>query len=206
LTSYKLAITNLKIDQEIYRKISARDESGLALLYSNYSDSLYGIAYGVLQIHSFAEDAIQQSFLKIWNNIDQYDPAKATLFTWMARIVKNTAIDIRRLKSFQNERKSESLDVHVHNSKTSQIDTDAIDTKKIIAGLDEKYAFVLDHLYLKGYTQSELADEFDIPLGTIKTRVKKGIEILRSKLDSEKKFFLGFFSLTLIIILILILL
>lgn len=183
--------------------ISARNETGLSLLYSNYSDSLYGIAFRVLNRHSFAEDAIQQSFLKIWNNIDQYDPNKSTLFTWMVRIVKNTSIDIRRLKSFQNEEKSETLDVHVHTTERSHIDTDGIDTKAMIEGLDEKYAFVLEHLYLKGYTQRELSEEFDMPIGTIKTRVKKGIEILRSKLDKEKKFFLGFFTLTLFIILLL---
>ena len=193
----------MKIDQEIYQKIRARDEDGLSMLYTHYSDALYGIALRILHRDSFAEDAIQKSFLKIWNNIDKFDPEKSTLFTWMVRIVKNTAIDIRRLKSFQKEEKSETLDVHVHNTEQSHIDTDRIDAKDIIAGLDEKYAFVLEYLYLKGYTQSELSDEFDIPLGTIKTRVKKGIEILRTKLDKEKKFFIGFFSLTLLIILLL---
>lgn len=190
----------MKIDQEIYGFICARDERGLSLLYKNYSDSLYGIAARVLTRHSFAEDAIQQSFLKIWNNIDQYDPDKSTLFTWMARIVKNTSIDIRRLKSFQAEEKSETYDTTVHNSDSVFIDTDGIDTKRIIEGLDEKYAFVLEHLYLKGYSQSELSDEFDIPLGTIKTRVKKGIEILRSRLIKEKKFIIGIFFIVLIII------
>ena len=190
----------MKIAQEIYGFICARDERGLSLLYKNYSDSLYGIAARVLTRHSFAEDAIQQSFLKIWNNIDQYDPDKSTLFTWMARIVKNTSIDIRRLKSFQAEEKSETYDTTVHNSDSVFIDTDGIDTKRIIEGLDEKYAFVLEHLYLKGYSQSELSDEFDIPLGTIKTRVKKGIEILRSRLIKEKKFIIGIFFIVLIII------
>ncbi len=193
----------MSIDQDIYGKICARNEAGLTLLYKYYSDSLYGIAYRILNKKAFAEDAIQQSFLKIWNNIDQYDPNKSTLFTWMVRIVKNTSIDIRRLKSFQKEEKSETLDVHVHNTKQSHIDTDSIDVTNMIEGLDEKYAFVLEYLYLRGYTQSELADEFDMPLGTIKTRVKKGIEILRTKLGKEKKLFLGSFTLTLIIILLL---
>lgn len=193
----------LRLDQDIYSKLCARDESGLRLLYSNYSDALYGMAYRILGSRSFAEDALQQSFLKIWNNIEQYDPERSTLFTWMARIVKNTSIDIKRLKSFQNEQRSETIDANVHTRGSSETDTSHIDAVNMIDGLDEKYAFVIEYLYLRGYTQKELSDEFDIPIGTIKTRVKKGIEILRSKLDKEKKLFLGSFTLSLIIILLL---
>lgn len=181
----------MKIDQDIYTRLRSRDETGLSLLYDNYSESLYGIALRVLRNEAFAEDSIQKSFLKIWNNIDQYDESRSTFFTWMAQIVKNTAIDIRRLKSFQKEEKSESFDIAVHKTENTTIETDAMDVAKMVEGLDEKYAFVLEYLYLRGYTQSELADEFDIPIGTIKTRVKKGIQILRDRFNNEEKFFLG---------------
>lgn len=176
----------MRLDLDIHKRLLARDESGISLLYENYADALYGMAYRVLNNEAFAEDAIQQSFLKIWNNVAQYDESKSTLFTWMAQIVRNTAIDIRRLKSFEKEEKSISFDTTVHNTETDTQNTERIDTTRLIEGLDEKYAFVLEHLYLKGYSQSELSKEFDIPLGTIKTRVKKGIEILREKLADEK--------------------
>ena len=193
-------VLKMNIDTEIYNLLKARNEKGLSMLYKNYSSSLFGISFRILNNNAFAEDAIQKSFLKIWNNIEQYDSGKSTLFTWMAKIVRNTSIDIRRLKSFQVEEKSETLNPKMHDSKKSYIDTNKIDTSSILSGLDEKYAFVIEHLYLKGYSQSELAEEFDIPLGTIKTRVKKGITILRSKLDKEKKFMLGIFLITLLII------
>lgn len=181
----------MKIDQDIYTRLRSRDETGLSLLYDNYSESLYGIALRVLRNEAFAEDSIQKSFLKIWNNIDQYDESRSTFFTWMAQIVKNTAIDIRRLKSFQKEEKSESFDIAVHKTENTTIETDAMDVAKMVEGLDEKYAFVLEYLYLRGYSQRELADEFDMPIGTIKTRVKKGIQILRDRFSKEEKFFLG---------------
>jgi len=178
-----------------------RDEAGLTLLYKHYSAALYGISARVLNNNAFAEDALQKSFLKIWNNIEQYDSSKATFFTWMASIVRNTSIDIKRLKSFQIENESETLDATVHNAESTFINTDKIDTKDIIDGLDEKYAIVLEYLYLRGYSQSELAEELNIPLGTIKTRVKKGINILREKLDKEKGLFIGVFFVILLIIL-----
>lgn len=176
----------MKIEQEIYSKILSRDEAGLGLLYDNYIDAFYGMAFRILKDSSFAEDAVQQSFLKIWNSIDQYDSTKSTLFTWMARIVKNTAIDTARLVSYQNEKKSESLDVNVHNVGSQNINEASIDALRMIAGLEEKYALVLDYLYLRGYTQRELSVSLDIPIGTIKTRVKKGLAILRTKYDVGK--------------------
>jgi len=192
----------LRLDQEIVQKLRKREQSGLTLLYDNYLNSLNGIAFKILQSTPHSEDAIQRVFLKVWNSINQFDENKSTLFTWMAQITRNTAIDIKRLKSFEKEQKSDSLDPNVHDLGSSSINTDKMDVKKIIDGIDEKYAFVLEHLYLKGYSQSELSDEFDIPLGTIKTRVKKAIEILRTKLKDEKKFIIGFFAIILLLLII----
>lgn len=175
----------MKIDQEIYNKLISRDESGLTLLYDNYINALFGMAFRILQNEAHAEDAIQKSFLKIWNNIDQYNSSKSTLFTWMARIVKNTAIDTSRLVSFQKENKSESFDIDVHKVGSQEIDESRIDALNMIDGLEDKYAIVLDYLYLRGYTQKELSEELDMPIGTIKTRVKKAIEILRDKYKGD---------------------
>lgn len=176
----------MNLEKEIYNKLMARDESGLSLLYENYVDALYGMAYRILNHEAHAEDAIQKSFLKIWNSIGQYDSEKSTLFTWMATIVKNTSIDMTRLVSFQKEKKSETFDINVHKAGTDQIDESKMDTLTIIDGLDSKYAIILDYLYLRGYSQRELSDELGIPIGTIKTRVKKAIDILRKKYATDK--------------------
>lgn len=158
------------------------------------------MAFRILNSEPFAEDALQQSFMKIWKNIDSYDSSKSTLFTWMAKIVKNTSIDIARLKSFQKETKTESIDPTVHKTGNDFIDTDKMDVKSLLDGIDEKYSIVLDHLYLKGYSQSELSKKLDLPLGTIKTRSKKGIDLLREKLKKENKLFFGSVILLIIIV------
>lgn len=181
----------MTINQEIISKIKGRQEDGLRLLYANYSDVLFGMAFRILNSEPFAEDALQQSFMKIWSSIDSFDSKKSTLFTWMAKIVKNTAIDISRLKSFQKETKTETIDPIVHKTDTEYIDTDKIDVKSLLDGIDEKYSIVLDYLYLQGYSQSELSKKLDLPLGTIKTRSKKAIDLLREKLKKENKLFFG---------------
>lgn len=181
----------MSVNKDIIAKLKARQEDGLRLLYSNYADVLFGVAFRILNNEAIAEDALQQSFLKIWNGIDSYDSSKSTLFTWMAKIVKNTSIDISRLKSFQKEAKTETIDPLVHNTEHEKIDTDKIDVKSLLDGMDEKYSIILDHLYLKGYSQSELSKKLNLPLGTIKTRSKKAIDLLREKLKKENKLFFG---------------
>lgn len=175
----------MELPQKIITHLKNREEVGLTLLYDHYSPALYGIAFRILGRKSFAEDALQQTFLKIWNDIDTYDADKASLFTWMYRIVRNTSIDIKRLKSFEKESKTETIDVSVHNLGASYVDSNSIDVDTVMDGLEDKYKFVIDHLYLKGYSQSELSDEYNIPLGTIKTRVRQAIKILRDKFGNE---------------------
>ncbi len=193
-------------DNEIIQLIKLKDEQGLRLLYKHYSNSLFGISFRVLNNEAFAEDALQQSFLKIWNNIDQYDSDKSILFTWMSNIVRNTAIDIKRLKSFAKESKTISIEPNVYKGEAISDDHSKIDIDYLLSKVDEKYSVILEHLYLKGYSQSELAEKLDLPIGTIKTRVKKAIDLLRDHLRGEKKTFFGMFFLgTFINILILLL-
>lgn len=179
--------------QEIINLIKQQDEKGLRLLYKHYSDALFGIAFRVLQHEAFAEDALQKSYLKIWNSIHQYDADKSILFTWMSNIVRNTAIDIKRLKSFEKESKTDTIDANVYKSGSTETENSKLDVDYLLTKVEEKYAIVLDHLYLKGYSQSELAEKLDLPLGTIKTRVKKAIDLLRDHLSNEKSLFAGFF-------------
>lgn len=193
----------MNLNEQIVSLIKARDEKGLSLLYNNYSDTLYGIAIRVLKNESFAEDCIQKSLLKIWNAIDKYDASKSTLFTWMAQVVKNTALDTRRLKSFQKEEKTETIVPSVYSERVNNQELGGMDVEKLLGSLDPKYSEVLYFLYMEGYSQSELSEKLEIPLGTIKTRSKKAIDLLREKLNSEKNLFLGVFSIVLIIIILL---
>ncbi|WP_235296152.1 RNA polymerase sigma factor [Portibacter marinus] len=193
----------MSVTKQIVELIKSKNEKGLELLYDNYSRALYGIAYRVLNNQEYAEEALQNSYLKVWKNINQYDEQKATLYTWMAQIVRYSSLDIRRLKSFERQEKTESLEPRVHKGKSVTITSaDSIDAKKLLQGLEEKYSIVLEYLYLKGYTQQEMSDELDIPIGTIKTRLRKAISIIRTNLKDEKKLFMGVLFLLVILIIV----
>lgn len=160
-------------------------------MYDLYSDALYAIILRTVSDEGYAEDVLQQTFVRIWNAIDQYDEGKGALFTWMSTIARNLALDLRRLKSFEVRSKTDDLQKVVYSNNTT-FETDsgaAIDAAKLMAGIEEKYRIMLQMMYLEGYTQSEVAEKLDVPLGTVKTRAKKAIDILRNALQGEKALF-----------------
>jgi RNA polymerase sigma-70 factor (ECF subfamily) len=129
--------------------------------------------------------------LKIWTGIGSFDPSKASFFTWMSVIARNTALDQKRLKTFQDRQKTISTDEIVYRPMTGTPEGAGIDAATLLGKLDSGYRIVLEYAYLKGYTQQEIADTLDIPLGTVKTRIRAAIGQLREELKGEKNYFLG---------------
>jgi RNA polymerase sigma-70 factor (ECF subfamily) len=122
-------------------------------------------------------------FLKIWDKIESYDPAKGKLFTWMLNLARNQAIDKTRSKEISKEGKTRGIDNLVNRidkREFAEQGVDSIGVRDILKGLPEEQKFVMENLYFKGYSQSELSDEFNIPLGTVKTRTRLALKQLRS--------------------------
>lgn len=86
---------------ELVRLLKVKDERGLAYLFDHYAAALNGIIFRIVLSDKLAEEILQQTFLKIWDKIDSYDADKSTLFTWMSRIARNSAIDAKRLKNMK---------------------------------------------------------------------------------------------------------
>ncbi len=163
-----------------------KDQSALDYLYDHYSGALYGVVFRILKNEAIAEEVLQDVFLKVWEKIESYDSAKGKLFTWMMNIARNQAIDKTRSKESSKGRKTDDIDYLVNKidiQEHSQLPIDAIGLKEVLLKLSEDQQFIVNQLYLKGYTQSEVADEFNIPLGTVKTRLRLAMIELRSILD-----------------------
>jgi len=171
------------IEQKIITYLSQGNKKALNLLYEHYSASLYGVILKVTKNEELAEDALQETFIKVWKNAAKYDASKAKLFTWLYRIARNTAID--KLRSFNNrfykEVQIDKSDVYV--LPTVNINQDVMDLKKHLNILDEKYQVVIKALYFEGLTQQEASEELAIPLGTVKSRLKIGLRELRKIYD-----------------------
>ncbi len=148
--------------------------------------------YRILNSDDVAEEVLQDTFLRIWDRIGSYDSGKGRLFTWMLNVARNLAIDKTRSKEISKVRKTDDIDDLVNKidrKQQTEQNVDIIGLKEVLGRLSEDQKFVVEHLYLKGYTQSELADEFNIPLGTVKTRLRLALIELRLILEvkSEKE-------------------
>lgn len=157
-------------------------------LYDHYSGALYGVVLRVIKNEDIAQEVLQDAFFKIWEKIENYDPSKGRLFTWMLNVTRNLAIDKTRSKEMGKGRKTDDIDLLVNridNKEHSELHVEAIGLKEVLDRLPEDQKFVVEHLYLKGFTQSELAEEFNIPLGTVKTRTRLALIELRAILKID---------------------
>lgn len=167
------------LEKHIVELLQERNEKAISLLYEHYGDTLYGVAHKVVRNEELAQDVVQESFVKIWKKSDTYDSSKAKLFTWLFRITRNTAID--KLRSVKTKTDKEiQIDVSdVYNLGVDSIKPEFMDVRENLEKIEDKYQIVLDALFFQGMTQQEASDELDIPLGTIKSRLKIGLRELR---------------------------
>jgi len=152
-------------------------------LYRQYSAVLYGVVLKVIGDEHTAQDVLQETFVKIWNNIGQYDAAKGRIYTWMMNIARNAAIDKLRSRGEIMKGKIQTGDDVVNNvaqrgMRTEQV-TDGIGLRKVVAGLRPEYEVIVDLAYFKGFTLDEISRTLNIPLGTVKTRMRAAMQQLR---------------------------
>ncbi|MCI0750407.1 MAG: sigma-70 family RNA polymerase sigma factor [Flammeovirgaceae bacterium] len=175
-------------EQDLVKGLLARDKSFFSYLYDHYSGALYGVILRILKNEDVAEEVLQDVFLKIWDRIESYDAEKGKLFTWMVNITRNQAIDKTRSKEFGKGKKTGTIEnsVHAINTKESvETSIEGIGVKELLIKLPEEQRFVIEQHYLNGYTQSEIAKEFNLPLGTVKTRMRMAMQELRSLIGNE---------------------
>lgn len=172
-------------EQELVMLLKQRQQSAFSYLYDNYSSALYTIVFNVVNDETIAADTLQEVFVKIWKQIETYDDSKGRLFTWMLNIARNAAIDTIRSKSFQNSKQNNELtENNFAAAGTVQTNTDSIGLKKIVYTLKEEYRTLIELSYFQGYTQDEISKMLDIPLGTVKTRMRTALTQLRQQIKA----------------------
>jgi RNA polymerase sigma-70 factor (ECF subfamily) len=183
--NYMQKSKNNYTEEELVALLKRKDANAYSLLYDNYSAALFGVISRVVSAEEIAEDILQDVFIKIWKNIENYDASKGRLFTWMLNIARNASIDYSRSKQFKMGTKIQGMDTSVYevNKKSStHSNTDFIGVKEEVAKLKEEHRILIDMIYFAGYTQEDTAKELNIPLGTVKTRVRAAIIKLRETL------------------------
>lgn len=177
-------------------RIKTRDASGLSELYDQYNRLLFGLILSVLKKREEAEDILQEVFVSIWEKADKFDLERGTVYTWIVTLARNKSIDRLRSKVYKEQKKqSTSLNdedvFHPLYSDESDPLENAILTeraRKVHSALNqisEKQRKILHMAYFSGMSQTEISEEFDIPLGTVKTRMRDGMIKLRELLAKD---------------------
>lgn len=181
------------LDLAAIQRMAGGDGTALADLYDRHGRSVYGLAARILGDPAEAEDLTQDVFTLAWKNAARYDPARGAVAAWLLVTTRTRAIDRIRARRSRPQggtdddgRKmanipdgSPSVDVIVATSQ------DAARVRVALADLPVDQRDALEQAYFQGLSHSEIADRTGIPLGTIKTRIRSGLQRLREAMASE---------------------
>lgn len=168
--------------------LTSGNQQIFAVLYDNYSRALYGIIKKVIDNDTIAEDLLQETFIKIWNNRYSYDFSKGRLFTWMVSIARNSSIDYLRSKQNKFEEKvnkGENALTEINKIRSVEIPIDQIGLKNVFSTLSQDHRTLINLAYFEGYTQAEISQKLDLPLGTIKTKIRTALTTLRNEMKQS---------------------
>ena len=184
---YMPSLANQDNQDVLLQLLRKKDEAGMRYLFDHYGGALNNIISRIVTEPEVAQEVLQDVLMRIWENIDKYEVDKSRLFTWMARIARNAAIDRVRSKAYRKSGKTDQLDVVVvnRNNLSETMNVEHIGLAKLLNNLDANYRSIIDLLYFKDYTQAETAEALDLPLGTVKTRSRRALQQLRQVLKHE---------------------
>lgn len=175
-------------ESDLVHDLKRGEQPAFNYLYENYSGTLYKVIYQIVPSHVEAEDILQKVFVNIWTKIAGYEQSKGRLFTWILNIARNASIDTLRSREYQYHKRVVNYDpdeIRSMPGRTYQLSIDGIGLYRYVSQLKPQHRQLIEMVYLKGYTQPEVAVLQETPLSTIKTRVKSALSQLRAIIGSD---------------------
>jgi RNA polymerase sigma-70 factor, ECF subfamily len=179
-------------DEQLVARVAGGDSSALEQLYDRYVRQCFGLAIRLVGETSLAEEIVQEVFLKLWSRPDRYSAQRGNFGSWLLSVVHHRCIDELRRRS----RTEVALDDPLTGSLLDTAPDPAMDpgdqvtlieqrreVRRALASIQPNYRQILEMAYFGGLSQSEIAAKLGQPLGTVKTRMRSGLQQLRSLLD-----------------------
>jgi RNA polymerase sigma-70 factor (ECF subfamily) len=173
-------------EQRLARRLARREEAALADAYAHYGRATFGFLLKALRDRATAEDVQQQVFLEVWQRAPQFDPARGSLFAWVMMIARSRAIDQlrRRIPVPQDPTDSAALETPVEPRVDELVEHWHMTA--LLRRLPHEEAALLRRRFYDGLSQSEIASETGVPLGTVKMRMVNGLRRLRAMMELEQ--------------------
>jgi RNA polymerase sigma-70 factor (ECF subfamily) len=183
-------------DEALVALLGRREVRALEVLYDRYGDYVYSVSLRVVGDAQLAEDVAQEVFLRLWRRPDLFDAKRGRFVTWLLSIARNRAIDERRSRGrrFRHETPpgvaSEELLANVpadDPGDSAVLSDDRVVVQRALSSLPPEQRLAIELAYFGGYTQQEIAAGLHQPLGTVKTRIRLGLQKLRTVLIDQRE-------------------
>ena len=188
---YTMADLRDLADEDLMHLVSGSDARAFEVLYERHAGVAFSLAYRMVGRRSAAEDVVQEAFLNLWRSGARYERSRGSVRTWLLGIVHHRAIDALRRATVHDKRRTgdediaerleapERTDVEVARREEAHTVRAAMDT------LPAEQSQVIELAYFGGFTHSEIAEMLDAPIGTVKGRMRLGLEKLRTALAAR---------------------
>lgn len=180
-------------DEDLMALAQRDDLEAFELLYERHKRVAYSLARRIVGGGGNADDVVQETFISVWRSIERYDAKKASVRTWLMRIVHRRAIDNLRSQTVHSKRRADGEDLldDVVSSDPSP-DSQALqqelsdNVRGVLVELPSEQRAVIELAYFNGFTHSEIAEILDEPVGTVKGRMRLGLEKMRGALEMQE--------------------
>jgi len=172
----------------LLERIARQDEAALKALYDQCASKLYGLALRVVTQREWAEDVLQEAFLTIWRSAGDYRASLSPPMAWLGLIVRSRGLDMRRRRAADRAHLTQELDDVLSDTlegdapnpmDTAQASEQAWALHQCLGQLENKQREVVSLAYVRDLSHSELAKQLQLPLGTVKTWIRRGLDQLR---------------------------
>jgi RNA polymerase sigma-70 factor (ECF subfamily) len=176
-------------DEELMPWIAKKDPEAFEVFYDRHGGAAYSLAYRILGDRTGAEDCIQEAFISIWRSGARFDRTRGSVRSWTLSIVRNRAIDALRSKAgkapkltFDDDAILEARPAEEHTEAEVLAQETADEIRGALLQLPGEQSKVIELAYFGGFSQSEIAGMLNVPLGTVKGRMRLGLEKIRGEL------------------------
>jgi RNA polymerase sigma-70 factor (ECF subfamily) len=176
-------------DEDLMRLVATGDARAFEVIYERHSTAVFSLAYRICGVRAVAEEVTQEAFLAIWRRGASYDRTRGSVRTWLLGVVHNRAIDaLRRATAHErlrvsDEQAAERIEAPERTDVEIARREDARSMRALIDALPEEQRRVIELAYFGGFTHEQIAELLDAPLGTVKSRMRLGLEKMRTSIE-----------------------